>query len=51
MRAGFFFESFNSRDFLHATGLNVHFVQMFLIVLRSVHIAKPQNPIVFVFIL
>ncbi len=23
---GFFFESFNSRDFLHATGLDVQFV-------------------------
>ena len=24
---GFFFESFNSRDFLHATGLDVQFLQ------------------------
>jgi dTDP-4-dehydrorhamnose 3,5-epimerase len=50
---GFFFESFNSRDFLHATGLDVQFVQdnhskSSQGVLRGLHyqIAHPQGKLV-----
>ena len=50
---GFFFESFNSRDFLHATGLDVQFVQdnhskSSQGVLRGLHyqIQNPQGKLV-----
>jgi len=44
---GFFFESFNSRDFAHATGLDVHFVQdnhskSARHVLRGMHFQRTQ---------
>ncbi len=44
---GFFFESFNARDFAHATGLDVHFVQdnhskSARHVLRGMHFQRTQ---------